>query len=291
MKRPDRTPGAKPGGPKSGLRPAAYRLLVEYDGSRYQGWQKQGAGQTAQGVRTVAGTLERVLKEAGLDLVTLGGSGRTDAGVHALGQVAHLHLGGRAPRAWDLQKILDEGLPGDVAVRAITTCAPNFHARHEAIARTYLYQIALRRNAFAKPYAWWVKGALDLERLAEAWAAFQGNQDMSAFADLDKGDDPRSQILGQDFVRDGDLILLRVTAGHFLHRQVRRMVGASVLCAQGKEKVRRIVQDLEAPTAEANLFWAASAAPSAGLFLEKVHYPGDERPEPVRPVVRVAGQD
>jgi len=268
-------------------RTGGYRLLVEYDGSRFQGWQKQGPKQTAQGVRTVAGTLERVLQEAGLTVSSLGGSGRTDAGVHALGQVAHLHLSGTNPKFWELQRILDEGLPGDVAVRAVNPCPAGFHARHEAVARTYLYQLSLRRTAFAKPFVWWVKAPLDPQRLQEAWLAFQGNQDMSAFADLVKGEDPRCQIHAMDFAQDGALVLLRVTAGHFLHKQVRRMVGASVLCALGKERVERIVRDLAAPTPEANLFWGAAAAPSAGLFLEHVHYPGGAELPPLRAETRV----
>jgi tRNA pseudouridine38-40 synthase len=262
--------------PKAGTstRTGGYRLLVEYDGSRYQGWQKQGPRQTAQGVRTVAGTLERVLQEAGLTVSVLGGSGRTDAGVHAMGQVAHLHLTGRNPKFWELQRIFDEGLPGDVAVRSVTPCPAGFHARHEAMARSYLYQISQRRTAFAKPFVWWVKGNLDITCLREAWLAFQGNRDMTSFADLAKGEDPLCQIQGLEFVQDGALVLLRVTASHFLHKQVRRMVGAAVLCAQGKERPERILRDLEAPSAEANLFWGAAAAPAAGLFLEHVHYPG-----------------
>jgi len=262
--------------------PGSFRLVLEYDGSRYQGWQKQGPKQTAQGVRTVAGTLERVLTEAGLTVANLGGSGRTDAGVHALGQVAHLHLSGKIPKAWELQRILDEGLPGDVALRAVTPCPPAFHARHEAVSRTYLYQISQRRTAFAKPYVWWVKGQLDLDRLQEAWSLFQGNHDMTSFADLVKGEDPRTLIQSVEFVLDGALVLLRVTAGHFLHRQVRRMVGAAVLCALGKERAGRIQQDLEHPTSEANLFWGASAAPASGLFLERVQYPGGPDNGPVR---------
>jgi tRNA pseudouridine38-40 synthase len=275
--------------PPKGLAPrvGGYRLLVEYDGSRFQGWQKQGPKQTAQGVRTVAGTLERVLQEAGLTVSSLGGSGRTDAGVHALGQVAHLHLSGNNPKFWELQRILDEGLPGDVAVRAVNPCPAGFHARHEATARTYLYQLSLRRTAFAKAYVWWVKAPLDPKRLQEAWQTFQGNLDMSAFADLVKGEDPRCQIHAMDFAQDGALILLRVTAGHFLHKQVRRMVGASVLCALGKEKVERIARDLAAPTPEANLFWGAAAAPAAGLFLEHVHYPGGVELAPLRAETRV----
>jgi tRNA pseudouridine38-40 synthase len=281
MRRPER---AAPR-PASG---AAYRLLVEYDGSRFQGWQKQGAKQTSQGVRTVAGTLERTLQEAGIPVAALGGSGRTDAGVHALGQVAHLHLGpGATPRPRDLQLIFDGGLPGDVAVRSVATCSPGFHARHEAMSRTYLYQLSLRRSAFAKPYIWWVKGSLDLRRLEQAWAAFQGAYDLSAFADLEPGEDPRCQIQASELLRTGSLVLLRVTATHFLRRQVRRMVGAAVACALGKEPPERVLQDLAHPSPEANRCWGALAAPAAGLFLERVRYPGDPVEFPIQAALSV----
>jgi tRNA pseudouridine38-40 synthase len=235
----------------------------------------------------VAGTLERVLQEAGLTISSLGGSGRTDAGVHALGQVAHLHLIGKNPKFWELQRILDEGLPGDVSVRAVTPCPSGFHARHEAVSRTYLYQVSQRRTAFAKPYVWWVKAPMDLDRLLEAWASFLGNHDMGSFADLVKGEDPRCQIQAIESSLDGALVLLRVTAGHFLHKQVRRMVGASVMCALGKERVERIPRDLANPSAEANLFWGAAAAPASGLFLEHVTYPGGPEPAPLRAETRV----
>lgn len=277
MKRPERP----------GPRPAAFRLVLEYDGSRFQGWQKQGPRQTAQGVRTVAGTLERVLQEAGLEVAALGGSGRTDAGVHALGQVAHLHLAGCRLKPWELQRVLDEGLPGDVAVRSVEPCALGFHARHEALSRAYLYQISLRRTALAKPYVWWVKPRLDLDRLEEAWRCFQGTKDMSAFADLEKGDDPRCGILSAECAREGSLVLLRVTADHFLRRQVRRMVGAAALCGLGKERPARILEDLARPSREANLFWGAAAAPASGLFLERVDYPGGAPAPGLRPAARV----
>jgi tRNA pseudouridine38-40 synthase len=263
-------------------------LLIEYDGSRFQGWQKQGPKQTAQGVRTVSGTLERVLQEGGIQVAALGGSGRTDAGVHALGQVAHLHLkAGDAPRPRDLQRLFDEGLPADVAVRAVATCSPKFHARHEAMSRSYIYQISQRRSAFAKPYVWWVKAPMDLRKLAEAWSAFEGAYDLSAFADLEPGEDPRCQILSSELIEHGSLVLLRVVAVHFLRRQVRRMVGAAVHCALGKERPGRILLDLQNPSEEANLYWGATAAPSAGLFLERVRYPGDPIEDPLRPVVPV----
>jgi tRNA pseudouridine38-40 synthase len=269
---------------RRGPRPqGAFRLLLEYDGSRYQGWQKQGPKQTAQGVRTVAGTLERVLFEAGLTVAALGGSGRTDAGVHALGQVAHLQLSGAPLKPWELQRILDEGLPGDVAVRSITPCPREFHARHDALGRTYLYQISRRRTAFAKSSVWWVKPNFDPARLQDAWSRFRGNHDLAAFADLEKGEDPRCQIREVEFLADGALILLRATAGHFLRKQVRRMVGAAVHCALGKDDPERITRDLERPGQEANLHWGATAAPASGLFLEHVQYPGEKGPDPLRP--------
>lgn len=257
-----------------------YRLLIEYDGGRYHGWQKQGERQSAQGIRTVAGTLERVLHEAGFRVLSLAGAGRTDIGVHAAGQVAHLHLA-KAVNLVELQRKLDEGLPADVAVRSIAPCSPTFHARHDALERSYLYQLSLRRSAFAKPFVWWVKGRLDLAVLEAAWRLFEGQQDLAAFADLEPGEDSRCQLRACEFVREGSLVLLRVTGRHFLRRQVRRMVGAAVLCGLGREKAETLVRDLQQPSPRATLHWAENAAPSAGLFLERVRYPGDpELPAP-----------
>ncbi|HEX9082221.1 MAG TPA: hypothetical protein VF768_08075, partial [Holophagaceae bacterium] len=210
---------------------AAYRLLLEYDGSRFQGWQKQGPRQTQEGVRTVAGSLENVIHKAGLHLVALAGSGRTDAGVHALGQVAHLHLESKgAPRPGELRKLLDTGLPQDIALRDVQTCHPAFHARYDAVDRTYLYQISRRRSAFGKPWIWWIKHRLDLDRLAKAWQAFEGNQEVASFAELDSEEDGRTRVIRCELSEAGSLVLLRVRATHFFRRQVRRMVGASVAC-------------------------------------------------------------
>lgn len=266
---------------------AAFRLLIEYDGSRFQGWQRQGRAQAAAGVRTVAEALERALREAGHTVLTLGGSGRTDAGVHALGQVAHLHLGGGGrPRARDLQRVFDQGLPADVAVRRVEPCDPAFHARHDAVARTYIYQVSLRRTALAKPFVWWAKGPLDEARLAACWKAFEGFHSVAAFADLED-EDPRCELQRCECVREGSLLLLRATASHFLRRQVRRMVGAAVACAQGRAREADLRRDLQAPTAEATARWAALAAPASGLFLEQVHYPGAPGPGAATPAIPV----
>lgn len=268
---------------------AAFRLLIEYDGSRFAGWQKQGAKQTADGVRTVAGIIEKILHDAGCSALMLMGSGRTDAGVHALGQVAHLHLNAKlAPKSPELQRLFNDALPHDLAVREVRPCSVAFHARHDAMERSYLYQLSRRRSAFAKPYAWWVKKTLDLHELKNAWSAFQGNHDMSSFADLEPGENPKCQIRQCEWSESGSLILLRVTASHFLRRQVRRMVGASVACALGDEDAKAIVMDLNSPSEEANLHWGKLAAPSAGLFLERVRYTGDPEIGALKPLVDVS---
>jgi tRNA pseudouridine38-40 synthase len=267
---------------------ASFRLLIEYDGSRFQGWQKQGASQSREGVRTVAGSIEHVIHDAGLRLIYLGGAGRTDAGVHALGQVAHLHLESKeAPRPGELRRIFDGALPQDIAIRDVRSCPPRFHARHDAMDRTYLYQISRRRSAFGKPWIWWVKRNLDLDRLSHAWRAFEGDQDVSAFADLDSEEDGRARIFQCEVAEAGALILLRVRATHFFRRQVRRMVGAAVACGLGEEEPRRVLEDLRNPTEAANLFWGAKASPASGLFLASVRYPGDPELGPPKPTIKI----
>jgi tRNA pseudouridine38-40 synthase len=276
------------GDPRARKGPAAYRLHVEYDGSRYHGWQRQGEAQSAQGIRTVAGSLERVLHQAGLDPLVLMGSGRTDSGVHALDQVAHLHLPAtKAPSPAILLRTLNDGLPSDVVVTRLTSCPPAFHARHDALARSYVYQLCQRRSALAKPFLWWVKRSLDPGVLEEAWRSFQGFHDLSAFADLEPGDEPRCEIRSCELAREGSLLLLRVTASHFLRRQVRRMVGAAVACALGEERLASLRRDLGAPTPAATLRWSARASPASGLFLTHVQYAGEPGPAPLAAVTPV----
>ena len=132
-----------------------YRLLIEYEGTKFAGWQVQASGRTVQGV--LLDTLRTITGERGLDLQ---GAGRTDAGVHALGQVASLRC--RAPlNSGKLFHALERELPADLAVLDVRPAPRGFHARHDAVARAYRYQIATRRSAFGKRSSWWVEGALD----------------------------------------------------------------------------------------------------------------------------------
>jgi tRNA pseudouridine38-40 synthase len=128
-----------------------FKLTIEYAGTRYSGWQIQA------NARTVQGEIERAIRTAGgTGTFELYGAGRTDAGVHALAQVAHLQLDTRtAPEL--LQSRINDELPADINILTLARAPQRFHARHDALARSYLYQVSTRRTAFAKPYVWWVR--------------------------------------------------------------------------------------------------------------------------------------
>ena len=160
-----------------------FKLTIEYAGTRYSGWQKQ------TNARTVQGEIERAIAEAtGERSAEFQGSGRTDAGVHALRQIAHLDLRRSQPLE-ALRRRLNDELPADINIRSVDSAPHRFHARHSAVARSYLYQVSRRRSAFAKPFVWWVKDALDLGRMQAAAACFVGLHDFRSFSD----DDPESK--------------------------------------------------------------------------------------------------
>jgi tRNA pseudouridine38-40 synthase len=247
-----------------------YRLTIEYAGTRYSGWQIQ------KNAKTVQGELHRALAEAlGRAPFEVYGSGRTDAGVHALGQVAHVDLAQALPPATLVARVND-ALPADINVLAAERASPRFHARHGAIARTYLYQIARRRTAFAKPYVWWVRDPLDLGTMRAAAEALTGFADFRAFTD-DDPDEKSTRVLVSDvtLAEDGALLLVRVTGSHFLWKMVRRIVGVLVEAGRGglpaADVPKLLAGDSELP--------ARLTAPASGLFLEHVAYePGDTPP-------------
>jgi tRNA pseudouridine38-40 synthase len=255
------------------------KLTLEYAGTRYSGWQIQ------QNARTVQGEVEKAIREAsGADRFELYGSGRTDAGVHALGQVAHLEIRAQLPPE-TLRRRINDALPSDITVLRIDTAAPRFHARHDAVARSYIYQLARRRTAFAKPYVWWVKDDCDGERMRQAARAFVGFHDFRAFSD----DDPNAKsttvhLESFDVHEDEDLIVLHVEASHFLWKMVRRLVGVLVEVGRGGMRPEQMAGLFEGdPKTVAPL-----TAPASGLFLERVYYKGDARDVPLRGAVRIA---
>jgi tRNA pseudouridine38-40 synthase len=185
----------------------------------------------------------------------------------------------------ELYRTLELSLPFDIAVTRLDPCHADFDPRRDAVSRTYLYQVALRKCAFAKNYTWWPKRSLDPALAGSAWALFEGNHSMAAFADLEPKEDPRCQIYSCESKIASGVLLLRVTARFFLRRQVRRMAGAAVQCAIGGADVGQLRADLKSPSQSSALFWAEKSAPASGLFLESVNYHGDEKRRDLRPVI------
>jgi tRNA pseudouridine38-40 synthase len=258
-----------------------FKLVIEYAGTRYSGWQIQ------KNARTVQGEIDRAVRQVSKRReFELYGSGRTDAGVHALAQVAHLELYTDLP-AETLRRRLNDELPADIHVRAIDKAPHRFHARHDALARSYLYQIARRRTAFGKPLVWWIREPLDLGAMREAAAAFVGLKDFDAFT-ADDPEEKSTRVLVDrvEIAEAGALVLIRVQGSHFLWKMVRRMVGVLAAVGRGDLKASAAAA-LLAGTAPASLAPAALAAPAAGLFLEAVMYKGDPPPGPIRPVIAI----
>ncbi len=257
---------------------ARFRLRLEYVGTRYRGWQIQ------KNARTVQGELHRaVATVSGRSDFESYGSGRTDAGVHALAQVAHLDLETRVPPE-ALRRALNDELPADIHLLSIDKTTRQFHARHSAVGRSYLYQISRRRTAFGKPFVWWIRDELDLGRMRETAALFRGMHDFRSFTDDDPGSSStRVLVEGLELAEEGELILLRLVASHFLWKMVRRVVGVIAEVGRGDLRPDGAARFLhEASNAPARL-----TAPPSGLFLERVFYEGDSREHPLRAVLSV----
>jgi tRNA pseudouridine38-40 synthase len=247
-----------------------YKLVLEYDGSRFSGWQTQ------INARTVQGELQRIATELFETEVDVQGSGRTDAGVHALGQAAHLKMR-TAPRNLPRAAIvreLNDRLPSSIAVLSCEEAPSGFHARHDAVSRTYFYQISTRKTALSKRYVWWIKEALDVARMQSAAALIPGRHDFACFRAADPSRPDESSIVAVDFAEvsvDEHLIVFRIEASHFVWKMVRRLVGT--LVKVGLEEVtvdqfRELLSGRKVPRLDV----AAWTAPASGLFLESVQY-------------------
>jgi len=250
-----------------------FKLTIEYAGTRYSGWQIQ------KNARTIQGEIDRAARKvtARTDF-ELHGAGRTDAGVHAVAQVAHLDVSTSLPPE-TLRRRLNDELPADINILSAIQVPHRFHARHDAVARRYVYQIARRRTAFAKAYVWWVREPIDLSRMRGAAAEFVGMRDFKQFTavtDRDDGDEPPPSTVvlvdRVEIVDDGALVLVAVEGSHFLWKMVRRMVGFLVEIGRG-----------EPPPKDP----ARHTAPPSGLFLARVYYKGDSRADPIRAVTPV----
>ena len=253
------------------------KLTIEYKGTRYQGWQEQAQG------RTIQAELKAAARDLFKEEVDLAGSGRTDAGVHALAQVAHMRTLRKRP-AEQVRYGLNERLPPDIHVLKVEPTNERFHARHSALSRYYLYQVSTRRTAFAKDFVWWVKDPLDMERMKVCARLFQGRHDFRSYSE--RPDEQGSTIVVVDRVcceRLDDLILIRLGASHFLWKMVRRIVGVMVQVGAENLEIADAEDFLRKWSREVGQY----TAPASGLFLEKVVYPDDSPPSTLRAAVPV----
>lgn len=254
-----------------------YKLTIEYEGTRYSGWQAQGNTQ-----KTVQGHLIRAASEM-FGEVDIGGAGRTDAGVHASGQVAHLRIRNPVDPVLISRKMNDL-LPHDIHVLNAVRAPDGFHARHDAESRVYLYQISTRRTAFAKSFVWWIKDQLDVKSMIEAAAFVPGRHDFSAFADRRLADEDSRIVVVEscEVGKSDDLILVRIAASHFLWKMVRKLIAALVEVGR-----REVTADAFRGMISDSGEHFSPTAPPSGLFLEAVVYPGETFNRPFEPIVPV----
>ncbi len=245
-----------------------FKLAIEYVGTRYSGWQKQKNSRTIQG-ELITAIGKAFDKTRGVNkFIDLQGSGRTDAGVHAIEQIAHLDCETNLAPHILMMKLNDE-LPSDINILDISKAAQSFHARHSALSRQYLYRISRRRTAFEKKYVWWIKDELDSKLMGNCAGLFIGMKDFSSFSEPDKED--KSTIVNVESAEiydEDDLIIFRIRASHFLWKMVRRLTGVLTEAGRGLLSSDEISSFFEEYSDKP----ARLTAPPSGLFLEKVNY-------------------
>ena len=242
-----------------------YRLTLEYDGAGLVGWQRQDNGASVQGI------LEDAIEKFSGERVTVTGAGRTDAGVHAMGQVAHFDLA----KEFTGDKVRDAlnhfVRPAAIAVLEASAAAPDFHARFSAVARHYLYRIVCRRAPLAleRGHAWHVVHALDADAMHAAAQSLIGQHDFTTFRAAEcQAKSPVKTLDRLEVRRAADEIHIEASARSFLHHQVRSMVGTLKLVGEGKWRVRQVAEALKA----ADRSRCGTVAPPDGLYLVRVDY-------------------
>jgi tRNA pseudouridine38-40 synthase len=255
-----------------------FKLYIEYEGTRYSGWQKQPNARTIQG--ELIKSCEKIF---GKDFIDLQGSGRTDSGVHALCQVAHLDVNTiLAPEIIKLK--LNDLLPHDINILEVEKTDKTFHARHSAKSRSYIYQISRRRTAFGKNFVWWIKDKLDFNEMESASKVFIGLHNFASFSDDDPEEKSTKVLIDNIRLKEeDDLILIRITGSHFIWKMVRRIVGVLVEVGRGKMSSEDLIYYLNHKSDEPARF----TAPPAGLFLEKVYYDGDKIKNEFESLIRI----
>jgi tRNA pseudouridine38-40 synthase len=242
-----------------------FKLTVEYEGTPFVGWQRQ------EGLPSVQGVLEDCFADFLGQHTTIWGSGRTDAGVHATGQVAHVDVG-KAYAPFAIQGAINKRLRHlPITVLSVEEVAPDFHARFSATSRSYLYKILNQRTppALDRNRAWWIIRPLSVEAMGEAAHFLLGHHDFSSFRNSNcQASSPFKTLDEFTIGRQGDLILIHVRARSFLHNQVRNMVGTLKRVGEGSWPPSKVKEILEARDRRA----AGPTAPACGLYLTGVGF-------------------
>ena len=242
-----------------------FRLLVEYDGTGYVGWQRQDNGPSIQQA------IEEAIFAFSAERTNLAAAGRTDAGVHALGQVAHVDLA-RDTKADTLRDAVNFYLkPRPISILAAEPVGADFHARFSAVGRRYLYRIVNRRAPLAieRNRAWWVQNELNAPAMQAAGQRLIGRHDFTSFrSSTCQAASPLKTLDRLEVERAGEEIRIHAAARSFLHHQVRNMVGTLKLVGEGRWTAEDVAAALAARARSA----AGPTAPAEGLFLAEVRY-------------------
>ncbi len=248
------------------------KLVMEYDGTGYCGWQRQ-SGSAAEGAPSIQATLEAAIRDIAGEPAEVVGAGRTDAGVHALGQVARFATTSRIP-ADRLPAALNVHLPPDIRVLEAHEVAEAFHPRYDAVARTYRYDILNRPapSALDRLRAYHIPEPLDAGAMGEALAPFPGRHDFAAYQAA--GSRPKTTVCTvreAAWVREGNRLSLVITADRFLRHMARTLVGTMVRVGTGRLPGGAPGEFLSDPDNQRT----GPTAPAHGLYLLKVEYPAD----------------
>ncbi len=242
-----------------------YKLIIQYDGGRYKGWQRLGSGEN-----TIQGKIESVLSELVGREIEIIGCSRTDAGVHALEQVANFKVDKKLGES-EIKNYLNRYLPQDISITEVTSVPERFHARYNSKAKTYLYKIwnEEHTNPFMRKYSMHVEKKLDIEKMKKASRFLIGEHDFTAFSNAkSKKKSMVREIYSIDIAEDGGFVQIRVSGNGFLHNMVRKIVGVLIEVGLSRVDAEAISGILEAK--ERNQ--VNCLADASGLYLEKVDF-------------------
>lgn len=238
------------------------KLLIEYDGTNYSGWQRQENGPTIQG------EIERALSQILQQSVNVIGAGRTDAGVHARGQTANVQTNATL-QLYEIKHGLNALLPEDIVIHTVEEVSSEFHARYSAKERCYSYSITRTPVALLRNYSWYVKYALNIDPMRWASAAILGTHDFESFCKANSDvEHYRCTILSASWQAEETMLTFTIRADRFLHGMVRALVGTIVDVGRGYISLEDFLDILSKKNRSA----AGMAAPAKGLVLEQVIY-------------------